>query len=164
MQSVEHRQQEVLVELDVSWKHPQMPLHSRSSMRFRNARSGLFERYCDPSSASPVTVGAATNRRLGCQACGARTEQSAPPRRIFPDSRDEKRAARDRHWQPVKFGDFRLAPRVDGVGFLRAPSLEFLLVHHSEVKPGGADARFRRARMIPRCGPGGSRCPSPISN
>ena len=37
-----------------------MPLHSRSSMRnapqsrFRNARSGLFERYCDPSSASPV--------------------------------------------------------------------------------------------------------------
>jgi hypothetical protein len=51
-----------------------MPLHSRSSMRnapqsrFRNARSGLFERYCDPSSASPVTVGAATNRRLGCQA------------------------------------------------------------------------------------------------
>ena len=83
MQSVEHRQQEVLVELDVSWKHPQMPLHSRSSMRFRNARSGLFERYCDPSSASPVTVGAATNRRLGCQACGGRTEQSAPPRRIF---------------------------------------------------------------------------------
>jgi hypothetical protein len=25
MQSVEHRQQEVLVELDVNWKHPQMP-------------------------------------------------------------------------------------------------------------------------------------------
>lgn len=152
----------------LSWmsagKHPQMPLHSRSSMRFRNARSGLFERYCDPSSASPVTVGAATNRRLGCQACGARTEQSAPPRRIFLVHDDEKRAARDRHWQPVKFGDPRLAPRVDGVGFPRAPSLEFLLVHHSEVKPGGADARFRRARMIPRCGPGGSRCPSPISN
>jgi hypothetical protein len=33
MQSAEHRQQEVLVELDVSWKHPQdwrwrLPLHA----------------------------------------------------------------------------------------------------------------------------------------
>ena len=80
MQSVEHRQQEVLVELDVSWKHPQMPLHSRSSMRFRNARSGLFERYCDPSSASPVTVG-----RRRTDAWGARRVVAAPSNRPHPD-------------------------------------------------------------------------------
>jgi len=135
----------------------------------RRCDSGTHDQGCSSATATRVRRARSLSGRRrtdasGARRCGGRTEQSAPPRRIFPDSRDEKRAARDRHWQPVKFGDSRLAPRVDGVGFLRAPSLEFLLVHHSEVKPGGADARFRRARMIPRCGPGGSRCPSPISN
>jgi hypothetical protein len=146
-----------------------MPLHSRSptrnalQSRFRNARvvrAPLRPEFGEPGPVSERRRADAS----GARRCGGRTEQSAPPRRIFLVHDDEKRVARDRHWQPVKFGDPCLAPRVDGVGFPRAPSLEFLLVHHSEVKPGGADARFRRARMIPRCGPGGSRCPSPISN
>jgi hypothetical protein len=124
----------------------------------RSRDSGTHDQGCSSAIATRVRRARSLSGRRrtdasGARRCGGRTEQSAPPRRIFPDARDEKRAARDRHWQPVKFGDFRLAPRADGVGFLRAPSLEFLLVHHSEVKPGGADARFRRARMIPRCGP-----------
>src|SRR6478672_10432364 len=104
MQSVEHRQQEVLVELDVSLE----------------TSPGL--------ALAPPTACSATVRR-----------RSSPAPLRWVAGRGTSGA----------FGDFRLAPRVDGVGFLRAPSLEFLLVHHSEVKPGGADARFRRARMIP---------------
>ena len=116
-----------------------MPLHSRSptrnalQSRFRNARvvrAPLRPEFDEPG---PVSERRRTDAS-GARRCGGRTEQSAPPRRIFLVHDDEKRAARDRHWQPVKFGDPRLAPRVDGVGFPRAPSLEFLLVHHTTVR------------------------------
>ena len=82
MQSAEHRQQEVLVELDVSWKHPQdwrwrLPLHAAQQFVAGQVRHRFDGRQVEAPAAQLGIVGGCEHRHALCKV-GGRILHSLP--------------------------------------------------------------------------------------